>query len=258
MNNSQPKWFENLLGAKEGALRLYCFPYAGSSTQVFRSWQQSFSPEISLTLAHLPGRGARINEPSFKALRPMVHALAASLVADKQPPFAFLGHSMGALISFELARELRRRGQRGPLALFVSGRRAPQLPGPDPPTFNLPNDEFIAELRRLKGTPEEVLVSPELKNFFLPAIRADFELVETYAYHEEAPFACPIYVYGGLQDATVPVQHLKQWQKQTLRPCKVTMFRGDHFFIHACATDLIQALRRDAFDLLSQCPLIHA
>jgi hypothetical protein len=137
MNNSQPKWFENLSGAKEGALRLYCFPYAGSSTQVFRSWQQSFSPEISLTLTHLPGRGARISEPSFKALRPLVHALAASLVADKQPPFAFLGHSMGALISFELARELRRRGQRGPLALFVSGRRAPQLPGPDPPTFNL-------------------------------------------------------------------------------------------------------------------------
>jgi medium-chain acyl-[acyl-carrier-protein] hydrolase len=254
MNTSQPTWFENLPGGKEGALRLYCFPYAGGSAQVFRNWQRLFLPEISLSLVHLPGRGLRISEPPFKALKPLVDVLATAILADLPPRFAFWGHSMGGMIGFELARELRRRGQRGPLALFVSGRSAPHVVDPDPPSFNLPDDEFIAELRRLKGTPEEVLASAELKEFFLPVIRADFELVETYAYHEEAPLACPIYAYGGLQDTTVPVINLKEWQKQTSGGFKLRMFRGDHFFIQTCPGDVIPALRRDVFELLSQGP----
>jgi surfactin synthase thioesterase subunit len=254
MSTSQSTWFEHLPGGKEGALRLYCFPYAGGSAQVFRNWQRHFLPEISLSLAHLPGRGARISEPSFKQLKPLVDELATAIVADMAPAFAFWGHSMGGLISFELARELRRRGQRGPLALFISGRSAPHVVEPDTPAFNLPDDEFIAELRRLKGTPEEVLANAELKDFFLPVIRADFELVETYIYHDEPPLACPIYAYGGLQDTTVPAKNLREWQKQTLRPCKLRMFRGDHFFIHTCPADVIHALRRDVSDLLSQGP----
>ncbi|HZD95424.1 MAG TPA: alpha/beta fold hydrolase [Candidatus Sulfotelmatobacter sp.] len=251
MGTSQPRWFENLPGANERALRLYCFPYAGGSAQVFRNWQRYFLPEISLVLAHLPGRGMRAGEPLFRNLKPLVHALADAFVARDPSPFAFWGHSMGGLIGFELARELRRRGRPGPLALFVSGRSAPHVPDPDPPTFNLPDDEFIAELRRLKGTPEEVLSSPELKAFFLPVIRADFELVETYTYQEEAPLDCPIQVYGGLQDTSVPAERLKAWQKQTVHPSKVRMFRGDHFFIHSVAMDVVQTLRRDALNLLS-------
>jgi medium-chain acyl-[acyl-carrier-protein] hydrolase len=254
MNTSKPTWFENLPGGKEGALRLYCFPYAGGSAQVFRNWQRHFLPEISLTLAHLPGRGQRLNEPAFKNIKPLVDALATAIAADLPQVFAFWGHSMGALISFELARELRRRGHRGPLALFVSGRSAPHVADPDPPSFNLPDDEFIAELRRLKGTPEEVLASAELKEFFLPVIRADFELVDTYAYHEEFPLTCPIYAYGGLQDITVPAISLKEWQKQTLGPCKFRMFRGEHFFIQTSSADVISVLRRDALELLSQGP----
>jgi surfactin synthase thioesterase subunit len=258
MKTSPPRWFETLPGATEGALRLYCFPYAGGSAQIFRGWQRHFSPAISLSLAHLPGRGTRINEPAFRAIQPLVDALATAMLAEPPSPFAFWGHSMGAMIGFELARELRRQGRPGPLALFASGRRAPHVIDPDPPTFDLPDDQFIAELRRLKGTPEEVLASAELTNFFLPVIRADFELVDTYKYQDEPPLACPIHAYGGLQDLTVPPAHLKEWQKQTLMPSKVRMFRGDHFFIQSNATEVIHALRRDAFDLLSQRPLATA
>ena len=248
MKKSQSMWFENLPGG-DGSLRLYCFPYAGGSAQVFRGWQRHFAPQVSLSLAYLPGRAARVGEPAFKQYKLLITALADAIIPEVPPAFAFWGHSMGAIISFELARELRRRGQPAPLALLLSGRGAPQIPDPDPPTFNLPEPEFISELRRLNGTPKELLDSPELKEFFLPTIRSDFELVETYEYAPEAPLNCAIHAYGGLQDTNVPAASLKAWQKQTSGPFKVRMFPGDHFYIHT-SVDLLHALRRDVLDLL--------
>lgn len=256
MKKSQLKWFESVPEGRDAALRLFCFPYAGGSAQIFRKWQHYFSPEARLSLAHLPGRGARIGEPAFKQHKPLVNALADAIIPQLPPAFAFWGHSMGALICFELARELRRRGQPGPLALFVSGRIAPQTTDPDPPMFNLPEQEFIAELRRLNGTPPELLEHPELKELFLPTIRADFELVETYAYEPEAALTCAIYAYGGLQDANVPAVDLKAWQQQTSGAFKVRMFPGDHFFIHT-SPDLVHAFRRDMLDLLREGQLVN-
>jgi len=253
MKKSQSMWFENLPQGRDGALRLYCFPYAGGSTQVFRGWQRSLAPQVSFSLAHLPGRGPRIGEPPFQQCKPLITALADAIIPEIPPAFAFWGHSMGALISFELARELRRRGQPVPLALFVSGRGAPQVPDPDPPTFNLPEAEFISELRRLNGTPRELLDGPELKEFFLPTIRADFEVLDTYEYESEPPLTCNICAYGGLQDAHVPAANLKEWQKQTSGAFKLRMFPGDHFYIHT-STDLLHALRRDVFGLLPESP----
>jgi medium-chain acyl-[acyl-carrier-protein] hydrolase len=254
MTVAQARWFETVQGAKEGAPRLFCFPYAGGSTQVFRSWQRQFAPEITLCLAHLPGRAMRIGEPPFRGLKPLVAALAQAIINEPQGPFAFWGHSMGALISFELARELRRAGQRGPQALLVSGHGAPQIPETDPPIFKLPEQEFVAELRRFNGTPKELLENPELTQLFLPTIRADFEVVETYVYEPDEPLACPIHAYGGLEDPSVPAEHLKEWQKLTSGPCKVRMFPGDHFYIHTCAADVINMLRRDFLDRLAQRP----
>jgi medium-chain acyl-[acyl-carrier-protein] hydrolase len=256
MKKSQSKWFENLSEVKEEALRLFCFPYAGGNTQVFRHWQRYFAADISFSLAQLPGRSARIGEPPFKQYKPLVNALADAINPELPQTFAFWGHSMGALISFELSRELRRRGQPGPVALFVSGRIAPQTIDPDPPAFNRPEQEFIAELRRLNGTPREVLESPELKELFLPILRADFELVETYVYEPEPPLACDIHAYGGLQDPGVTVANLKAWQQQTSGAFKVRMFPGDHFFIHTSA-ELAHALRRDVLDLLQKIPAHH-
>jgi len=133
--------------------------------------------------------------------------------------------------------------------LFVSGRFAPQIPDPDPPTYTLPEQEFIAELRRLNGTPKEVLDSDELKEFFLPTIRADFEVVDTYAYEPDVPLGCPIHAYGGLLDLSVPADSLKAWKQQTSGAFKARMFPGDHFFIHT-ATDFVRILRQDVFDLV--------
>jgi len=245
MKTSQPQWFEALGSAHQTALKLFCFPYAGGSAQVFRCWQRHFSPEVNLWLVHLPGRGRRIDEPPVKDLQELVHGLADAIIPLLSENFAFWGHSMGALISFELVRELRRRCRSLPGALFLSGRSAPQLRISDPHTFDLSEEELIAELKRMKGTPRELLEDPEVIKLFLPTIRGDFQIVETYAYQDEDPFACPIYAYGGLQDARVPAESVCAWQKQTLGKFTARMFPGDHFFIHSSTARVISVLRRD-------------
>ena len=249
---SQSRWFETLAPAREGALRLFCFPYAGGSAQVFRVWQRDLRNEAALSLAHLPGRASRIGEPAFNRLTPMVREIADAIIPELQTEFAFWGHSMGAMISFELARELRRRGCPGPLGLFASGRIAPHVPDPDPPTFDLSESEFIAELKRLNGTPRELLEDPELLALFLPTIRADFEVVDTHVYQAEEPLACPFFIYGGLQDTGTPAESLRAWQEQTTGKFALRMFPGDHFFIHSCAADVVHALRQDLLSLLTQ------
>jgi len=162
--------------------------------------------------------------------------------------YAFFGHSMGAMIAFELARELRRRGAGEPRHLFASGRRAPQIPNTDPVTYNLPDAQLIADLQKLNGTPPEVLEHEELMQFILPLIRADFELVQTYEYMPDEPLQCPITAYGGIDDLEVPPDKLKPWKEQTQSTFEFLMLAGDHFFLRTSQNELVnlvdKALRR--------------
>lgn len=242
---AQSQWFEAVVPAEKRALQLFCFPYAGGSAQVFRPWQRHFSSQVTLWLAHLPGRGRRIAEPAFNSLKKLVEVLADAIVPMLRENYAFWGHSMGALISFELARELRRRSHALPGALFVSGHRAPQIPPTEPPLFNLPEEDLISQLKRLNGTPRELLEDPEILQLFLPTLRADFQITGTYAYQPEDPLACAIYAYGGLQDKDVPIGSLQAWQHQTSRKFTARMFPGGHFFIQGSTPNLINTLSRD-------------
>jgi medium-chain acyl-[acyl-carrier-protein] hydrolase len=170
---------------------------------------------------------------------------------ELQIPYALYGHSMGAVISFELTRELVRRQGKGPEHLLVSGRRAPQLPDTDPPTYHLPRDQFIAELKRLKGTPEEVLAHPELMELFISLLRADFEMVETYEFDPGERLACPITVYGGLSDEHVPAESCRAWSEQTSGVCRTRMVQGDHFFIRKPGPDFVNSFRQDVLSVAS-------
>lgn len=152
-NGSSRLWFESHFSVSRPSLRLFCFPYAGGNAQAFRGWQRYFLPDIDLCLVHLPGRGKRIDEPMFTRLDLLVQTVADLITSEPQPPYALFGHSMGALISFELARELRRRHFVSPRRLFVSGRGAPTGASREVPRFNLPEEAFIGEVRRLNGTP---------------------------------------------------------------------------------------------------------
>jgi medium-chain acyl-[acyl-carrier-protein] hydrolase len=181
----------------------------------------------------------------------MVEGLARAIMPYLDLPFAFFGHSMGALISFELARRLRSERNLLPLQLSVSGCPAPNLPRKREPIHDLPEAEFIQELRRLNGTPSELLDDPELMQFIVPVIRADFELCETYQYSGEPPLACPISAFGGLEDDQAGQDELEAWREQTTSLFRIHLFPGDHFYLHEFQPLLVEALSSELDKMLA-------
>jgi len=214
----------------QARLRLFCFPYAGTGDSIFRTWPDGLPADVEVCPVQFPGRGTRLMETPFTQLSHLVQALAQALVPLLDKPFAFFGHSMGALVGFELARQLRRQSGVQPVRLFVSAARAPQIPHRDRPIHALPEGEFLAELRRLNGIPEKVLEEAELMQIMLPVLRADFAVYETYVYSTEPPLHCPISTFGGLQDQRVSRGDLEAWRNQTNGSFSLRMFPGDHFF----------------------------
>lgn len=215
----------------EPRLRLFCFPYAGASALIYRTWPASLPSDVEVCPVQLPGRGARSKEPPFTRLSPLVEALAQALGPLLDIPFAFFGHSLGALVSFELARKVRKDYAINPVHLFVSAARAPQIPRRASPIHSLPDGEFLAELRRLDGTPAELLECKEFMEIMLPLLRADFSVFETYKYLNEPVLDCPISAFGGLQDRRVSKVDLEAWHAQTDASFSLQMFPGDHFFL---------------------------
>ncbi len=234
-------WLPNFKPSPQSQLRLFCFPYAGGSTLTYRKWQDSLPPDIEVCPVQLTGRGSRLHESPFHEHTALIPALVQGLTPYLDKPCAFFGHSMGAIISFELARYLQKVNGFEITHLFVSGRRAPQLPRTDPYTFNLPEAEFVEELRRLNGTPKEVFLHTELMRLMLPMLRADFELIETYRYVPGPPLTCPITAFGGLDDDEDAIS-LDQWREQTEGRFSLHLFPGDHFFVNTAHLQLTEAI----------------
>jgi medium-chain acyl-[acyl-carrier-protein] hydrolase len=229
-------------GAK---LRLFCFPYAGGGASTFRTWADALPTTLEVRPIQLPGREARIREPSFTRLFPLVEAIAEALVPYLDRPFVFFGHSLGALVSFETARQLRRHVGVGPAHLVVSACGAPQTRDARPPMHDLPTPQLLEELRRFNGTPREVLEHAELMQLLLPTLRADFAVHETYTYLPERPVECPISAFGGAEDPNVDPDRLERWRDQTSASFRMRLFPGGHFFIHAAQALLLRALGQE-------------
>lgn len=193
----------------------------------------------------MPGRQNRIKEAPLTCLSTLVETIAQAIRSYLDKPFAFFGHSMGALVSFELARHLRRKEGVEPVHLFVSGRAAPQLSDAREPIHNLPTPEFVEKLRHLNGTPVDVFEHPELMQLALPVLRADFQMIDTYTYFAETPLSCPISAFGGLKDSEVCRQHLEAWREQTTNDFILRMFEGDHFFIQQSEPLLLRVLSQE-------------
>ena len=249
--SSSVSWFLPLLPNPCAPLRMFCFPYAGGGPDVFRDWAASLRPYVEILAAHLPGRGMRWMEPPISSLESILDGLADAIIPYLDRPYAFVGHSMGALLSFELARKLRLRGLREANWLFLSAFHAPQIPYQGRILHNLPEDEFLEELKRNNGTPSEVLQERELMELLMPTLRADFSVCERYSYHPEAPFNCPITVWGGLKDQDVSPEMLHAWHQQTSGPFKLRLFPGDHFFIRSAQAEILSELVSDLKSVIS-------
>ena len=222
-----------------GALRLFCFPHAGGGGAAYKAWAERLPPSIVV----VPMRPPAGNQPANMA--ELVAALGDSIEPYLDQPFAFFGHSMGAVVAFELARLLRRLNRPLPRVLVASGARAPQfrrghVPGPEPGEA-----EFVEALRRLQGTPRAVLDNPTLLQLILPALRADAAIYRSYIYAEEPPLDCAIRAYGGAGDPNVHRQHLEGWSAETTGSFAVRVFPGGHFYLQAHRQEFLAALTLD-------------
>jgi len=225
-------------------VRLFCFPYAGGSEAVFRTWQQNLPETIEVLPIQLPGRGTRIKEPALTRLAPLVQALSQSLQPELDLPFAFFGHSMGGLIAFELARQLRREVGPLPVHLFISAKCSPKQVD-DLYSGEISDQELIQILHRYEGTPGEVLEDAELMQLLLPVIRADMELCNTYVCEPEPPLPCPITAFGGLQDHKSGRECLEGWRDYTTGRFTLRMFPAGHFFLQSCEKSILEAISRE-------------
>jgi len=245
-----PDWFIAPKPNLQAGLRLFCFPYAGGSAALYHTWSEHLPKTVEVCAAQLPGRGSRLCEPPIDRLEPLIEALGAAILPFLQKPFAFFGHSMGALIAFELSRFLRREKNLGPQHLFVSGRCAPQIPKTEPPIYDLPHDKFVMELQCLDGTPTEVLEHPELMDLVIPLLRADFAVADTYEYRIDLPLGCGITAYGGMQDNKVTRESLEAWRVHTQAGFQLRMLPGGHFFVQTEQSILLRSLYSELGQLM--------
>lgn len=247
------RWLPFRAAAGDDGIPLYCLPHAGGGASAFRPWVGKV-PGAAVLPVQPPGREGRFREPAYFRMGPLVADLAGVIVADvaARPagrPYAVYGHSLGALVAFELLRELRRRGERGPAHLFVSGCVAPHCPFDDgPPVRNMTQPELVQTLRQLGGTPEWLLSDPSVLEMILPPMRADFSVKETNVYEPEPPFDLPITTLASTDDPRASEELQARWDEQTTGEFELHTLMGGHFAVFEQATlthkYISEALRR--------------
>lgn len=229
--------FRNMTQTQPGAPALYCLPHAGGGASAYRTWLGRL-PGVAVLPVQLPGRETRFREPPYQRMLPLVCDLADVVLADVEAnpvpgtPYAIYGHSLGALVGFELVREIRRRGAVAPVHLFVSGCVAPHTPFDDgPPVRDMSLPQLVATLRHLGGTPEWLLSDRSALDMIVPAIRADFSVKETSQYLPEPPLEVPITALPSTADPRASRELVLRWREQTIRMFQAHTFIGGHFAV---------------------------
>lgn len=240
------------LGSRSAAprLRLFCFPYGGAGGGAFRGWKDLVPADVEPWAVNLPGREARYGEPMPATLRDLARQAAQELAPRLDRPFAFFGHSMGALLAFEVARRLAEAGLPAPRKLIASGYGAPQLPLRSAPIHHLPDDAMLAELARAGGVSADLLAAPEILEVILPTLRQDIALCERYAYAPAPPLRCDLAAFGGEADPDVSPEELRGWASQATGRFTCHVFPGGHFFLHEQRERFAQALSGELADTL--------
>lgn len=225
-------------------MRLFCWPYSGGSAQVFRTWPERLPAGVELWAVQLPGHPPRLGEEPLTSAAAIAGAAVPALTRLLDRPFAFFGHSLGAMLAYEVTRRLQAASHRLPALLIASGHAAPHRPRPEPPIRHLPDEQFLEAVRRYNGIPAWVLEHREMLELVLPILRADFVVYETYRHEDGPPLDCPVAVFGGLSDPWTPRPDLEAWAELTRAECGVQMFPGEHFFLHAAEATVLWTVAR--------------
>jgi medium-chain acyl-[acyl-carrier-protein] hydrolase len=239
-------WFKVFAEKPDAVCRLFCFHYAGGGASAFHSWVKSIPEDVEVFAVQLPGRENRLSEYPIRELTELIQKLAIEMSTYLDKPFIFFGHSMGALISYELTCYLSNK----PEYLYVSGRPSPHLPRKSLPIHHLREEEFITEIKKFEGMPDEILNDPELRELFFPALRADLEMCEKYTFREREKLSVPVKVYGGNNDQGVNESDLLAWNYVTDSFKGIALFEGGHFYFRNTGQEFLKYFKRDLEDTL--------
>ena len=229
----------------EARVRLFCLPFAGGGASIYRGWAKDLEPAIEVCPIQLPGRENRFSEKAHEHVQTLAPAIANQLQFYLDKPYLIYGHSMGALLAFEVLRILQQKGQAMPETAILGAHRAAHLPPKRQPMSTLDDASFLAKLTTFGGFPDEVLQSQELLQFVLPTLRADFALCDSYPFTPGPALDCPLALIAGRHDQEVNPQDMQPWQTHTLHPARLVTLDAGHFFL--------KTHPEAVFDLIKQC-----
>ncbi|AHH99519.1 alpha/beta fold hydrolase [Kutzneria viridogrisea] len=218
---------------------LLCLPHSGAGAAAYREWTARLAPALRVLPVRLPGREQRFTEPLLTSVKEIVTELAPVVLALPPGPYRLFGHSMGALLAYELAQAASAAG-RPPEHLYVSGFCAPQLAHTQPKLHELTDAQLVEYLKSLQGMDSELLDLPELLELMLPVVRADFTVCGTYQHPDHAPLEIPVTVFAGSEDSTLPAGSLEGWREASTGPVRLHTLPGGHFYL----TEQLDAVAR--------------
>ena len=237
-------WFP--FGTGAGApIRLLCLPHAGAGAGAYRAWSRRLPESVAGCPVQPPGRQHRRAEPPITSAAEMARRLAPEIIELVRPPYALFGHSTGALSAFEVSREIRRLGGALPVQLFVAGRRAPAIPPIRTRLAGLSTEELATVLRRMGGTPEEVLADPQLLELLQPLLVADFQVSEVYDYRPEPRLPMPITAFASTRDHFADAEQVDGWRHETSARFRRLVLDGGHFAIFEESSTVLRQVAAD-------------
>ncbi|WP_010291653.1 thioesterase II family protein [Clostridium senegalense] len=224
-------------------IRIFCLPCAGSGASIYGQWHKFLPKDIGVYPIQLPGRENRICEDPILDMDSLVKYITNSILPYLDKPFLFFGHSLGARVAFEITHNLNSVYNKIPNCLIVSGSRAPHIPEPNPIHF-LPDNEFLNAIGKLSGIPNIIFENKELMNLFLPILRADYTIDETYVFKDKSPLPCPIIAFGGVYDTEASEDEIQDWSAYTSNLFSYSMIEGDHFFFKSHVEELLNKISK--------------
>ncbi|MFI6346156.1 thioesterase II family protein [Streptomyces sp. NPDC050560] len=236
-------WFRRYVPSDGAAVRLVCFPHAGGSASAFLPLARALAPSVEVLAVQYPGRQDRFREPCVDSVHELARLSTLALRDRGDRPFALLGHSLGAIVAYEIARNLAAAGDDAPVHLFVSGRRAPHHHREET-VHRLSDDALVAEVGALGGTGSRILADPETRALVLPALRSDYRASETYRHRPGAALRCPVTALTGDADPRTTVPEAADWRDHAPADAfELIVFEGDHFYLNNRTTEFATALR---------------
>ncbi|HEY2665683.1 MAG TPA: alpha/beta fold hydrolase [Actinomycetota bacterium] len=238
-------WFPFRRHAGTARLRLFCFPFAGGGASTFRAWPTLVPNQVEVCAVQLPGRETRLFEARFTSLGDAVGPVVEAMRPYLDVPCALFGHSLGAALAYEVAVALSEVSPPAPVHLFVSGRGGPSLGAETAHTFSLPEEDFVRHVKAYGGMSDAVLANAELRAVFLPLLRDDIRLIDTYVPTGDCVLACPITAFAGSGDPCVGPDALEAWGRNTDAPFRVKLVAGGHFYLRDHGAVLVDEMVRD-------------